>query len=97
MAARPTPLLDEAATLIFETLDAGGTSVALDSLGEPSKVAAELLASGVAGPPGAYLPLIVDGQRLYAQRYHAYEVAVAAALRKLLDQPQAPPGNWTTQ
>ncbi len=40
-----------------------------------------LLASGVAGTPGAALPLIVDGERVYLRRMFLNECAVAAALQ----------------
>jgi exodeoxyribonuclease V alpha subunit len=50
---------------------------------------AELLASQLVGAPGAFAPLIVDGERLYLARYHAYESQLAAQLlKRAADQPE---------
>jgi exodeoxyribonuclease V alpha subunit len=50
---------------------------------------AELQASRLVGAPGAFTPLIVDGERLYLARYHAYETQLAAQLlARAADQPE---------
>ena len=50
---------------------------------------AELQASRLVGVPGAFTPLIVDGERLYLARYHAYETQLAAQLlARAADQPE---------
>jgi exodeoxyribonuclease V alpha subunit len=50
---------------------------------------AELLASQLVGAPGAFAPLIMDGERLYLARYHAYESQLAAQLlKRAADQPE---------
>lgn len=41
---------------------------------------AELAGSRLVGAPGAFAPLILDGERLYLARYHAYETRLAARL-----------------
>ncbi|MES2819209.1 MAG: exodeoxyribonuclease V subunit alpha [Pseudomonadota bacterium] len=41
---------------------------------------AQLEASSLVGGPGAFAPLILDGERLYLARYHAYECALAEQL-----------------
>jgi exodeoxyribonuclease V alpha subunit len=41
---------------------------------------AELQASALVGAPGDFAPLILDGERLYLARYHAYEVQLATQL-----------------
>ena len=87
MAQRDSPLLDRALELLFGVLDERGTCIRLDALGEPSQVRDELLATGIAGAPGAWVPLIIDGDFLYPQRYHHYETSVAQALRTLLETP----------
>ena len=52
----------------------------------------ELEASSLVGAPGDFAPLILDGERLYLARYHAYEVQLAsqllrrAALRPKVDE-----------
>jgi exodeoxyribonuclease V alpha subunit len=49
----------------------------------------ELLASQLVGAPGAFVPLIMDGERLYLARYHAYESQLAAQLlKRAADQPE---------
>jgi len=40
----------------------------------------ELEASSLVGAPGDFAPLILDGERLYLARYHAYEVQLASQL-----------------
>lgn len=40
----------------------------------------QLQASALVGVPGDFAPLILDGQRLYLARYHAYETQLAAQL-----------------
>jgi exodeoxyribonuclease V alpha subunit len=53
---------------------------------------ARLLASGVAGHPGEFKPLILDeAGRLYLHKYHAYESLIRESIRKRLD-PGAGPG-----
>lgn len=43
---------------------------------------ATLEQSGTVGEPGAATPLILDADRVYLARYHACELAIAAALRE---------------
>jgi exodeoxyribonuclease V alpha subunit len=43
----------------------------------------QLQDSALVGAPGAYAPLILDGERLYLARYHAYEVRLAQRLLAL--------------
>ncbi len=40
----------------------------------------QLAASALVGPPGAFAPLILHGERLYLARYHAYETQLAEQL-----------------
>ncbi len=40
----------------------------------------QLAASALVGPPGAFAPLILHGERLYLARYHAYEAQLAEQL-----------------
>ena len=55
---------------------------------------ARLRASSLVGAPGAYAPLILDGERLYLARYQAYERQLAERLlaragdRPLVDEAQ---------
>lgn len=49
---------------------------------DPSGWVAELRRSAVVGQPGDYRPMILDGSRLYLQRYWAYEQTVAQAIRR---------------
>src|SRR5699024_5383461 len=46
-----------------------------------------LQASELVGMPGDIRPLILDGQRLYLQRYHDYETKLAARLQALMARP----------
>ena len=50
---------------------------------------AALEASTLVGEPGARRPLILEGDRLYLQRYWQYEERLAQGLRALLAQPPA--------
>jgi exodeoxyribonuclease V alpha subunit len=47
----------------------------------------ELLASGVVGEAGAFRPIVLDGDRLYLQRYWRYETGFAEALTRRAVQP----------
>jgi len=68
---------------------AGHICVPLAELGLEA-LAAALRDSSVVGAPGTQHPLILDARdRLYLQRYWAYEQALAAALRARLDGPAA--------
>src|SRR5690606_8062339 len=63
--------------------------------GEPPLCSADELAralreSPLVGPPGASTPLILDGDRLYQQRYWRYEDRLAARLGALLARPPDP-------
>ena len=50
---------------------------------------AQLQASALVGAPGEFAPLILDGQRLYLARYHAYETQLAAQLlQRAADVPE---------
>ncbi|MEK1904275.1 MAG: exodeoxyribonuclease V subunit alpha, partial [Pseudomonas sp.] len=50
---------------------------------------AQLQASALVGAPGDFAPLILDGQRLYLARYHAYETQLAAQLlQRAADVPE---------
>lgn len=46
--------------------------------------------SDLVGGPGDSRPMIIDGDRLYLQRYWDYENRLAARLRELLDAPAEP-------
>ncbi|WP_287031255.1 exodeoxyribonuclease V subunit alpha [Pseudomonas sp. UBA6310] len=49
---------------------------------------AQLQGSALVGAPGGFAPLILDGERLYLARYHAYETQLAAQLlRRAADVP----------
>jgi exodeoxyribonuclease V alpha subunit len=63
--------------------------------GEPplcslESLAAALNESPLVGAPGTSAPLILDGRRLYQQRYFHYESALAERLRALLQHPPEP-------
>src|SRR5699024_1658567 len=61
-------------------LDAVDTTMPADD-----NLAQTLVASDLVGTPGDLSrPLIIDNNRLYLQRYHAYETLLAARLRALL-------------
>ena len=47
---------------------------------------AQLSESALVGAPGDFAPLILDGERLYLARYHAYEVRLAQRLLALATQ-----------
>ncbi len=50
---------------------------------------AQLQACALVGAPGGFAPLILDGERLYLARYHAYETQLAAQLlRRAADVPE---------
>lgn len=50
---------------------------------------AQLQASALVGAPGGFAPLILDGERLYLARYHAYETQLATQLlRRAADVPE---------
>ncbi|MCQ4270443.1 exodeoxyribonuclease V subunit alpha [Pseudomonas kuykendallii] len=50
---------------------------------------AQLQGSALVGAPGGFAPLILDGERLYLARYHAYETQLAAQLlRRAADVPE---------
>jgi exodeoxyribonuclease V alpha subunit len=76
-------LLRTAVERLFAVLEEGGTCVELAELGDAQQVREQLLASGVVGLAGELRPMIVNGPRLYLQRYHDYEARLAASLLKL--------------
>jgi exodeoxyribonuclease V alpha subunit len=51
------------------------------------ELVAALRQSGFVGAPGAGTPLILDGSRLYLQRYHDYERRLAQRLHALMSTP----------
>ncbi|WP_348945172.1 exodeoxyribonuclease V subunit alpha [Chitinibacter sp. FCG-7] len=57
----------------------------------PQADTAAWLSTGLVGEPGSFTPLIVEHQRLYLARYHAYESRLAAQLLRIAcDAPTAP-------
>lgn len=64
------------------------------ALGKPGEDTAGLLAalheSPLVGLPGEAAPLVLDGDRLYLQRYRDYECRLAEGMRKLLAAPPQP-------
>jgi exodeoxyribonuclease V alpha subunit len=63
--------------------------------GDPATCSADellhaLRGSALVGAPGESRPLVLDGERLYLQRYWAYETRLAARLRQLLDRAADP-------
>ncbi|WP_157669860.1 exodeoxyribonuclease V subunit alpha [Chitinibacter sp. GC72] len=57
----------------------------------PQADTAAWLKTGLVGEPGSFTPLIVEHQRLYLARYHAYESRLAAQLLRIAcDAPSAP-------
>ncbi len=74
--------LELAARAVASAAAAGHVCIDLDAF--PEIEGAELLASGVVGPAGAGLPLVLDGKRLYLARHDDYERRLAAALAKRL-------------
>jgi exodeoxyribonuclease V alpha subunit len=76
-------------------------------LSEPTEMAAELpgdlikdlsdpaklhLLDRLVGQPGSVVPFILDDDRLYLQRYHAYETRIVELVRKKVDKGQASVG-----
>ncbi len=80
-----------AAQAVAEAVAAGHVCLALDR-GAPPFDPEALLASGVAGPPGAGTPLILDGPRLYLARYFDAEARLARALLARHRELPPPPG-----
>ncbi len=80
----PDTEIEHVARTVSAWRGAGHTCVPLAELGGPG-LAEKLRASPVVGEPGKFTPLIVDAAgRVYLQRYHAYETALATAIRARL-------------
>lgn len=69
----------------------GHTCLALDAIptslmsaANQAELPAALEASDLVGEPGEIKPLILEDDRLYLQRYHAYEIGLAERLRELM-------------
>jgi len=65
-------------------LDLRHIPTALMSADNQAELRPALAASTLVGEPGQTCPLILDRDRLYLQRYHAYETRLAARLRELM-------------
>lgn len=75
----------------------GHTCLGLDSIptrlmsrANQRQLRSALASSSLVGQPGDSRPLIVDNNRLYLQRYHAYETRLAERLSQLLAPSPAP-------
>ncbi|MDD2707105.1 MAG: exodeoxyribonuclease V subunit alpha [Verrucomicrobiae bacterium] len=58
---------------------------------DPEALAKDIIQSPVVGRPGQKRPLILDGERLYLERYWCYEKQVAEKILSFAGHP--PPGN----
>ena len=91
LSGREDELLRRAVTRLLEVLEQGGTCIELSELGDAADVEKRLSELPVVGRVGEEKPLIIDGQRLYLQRYHAYESRLAAQLLRLAATSVEPP------
>lgn len=86
MATGHADLARQVALQVSRAVAGGSTCIELREVAPESSVPdlhAALLASGVVGAPGAFLPLILDGDdRLYLQRYHDLESRLESSLRE---------------
>ena len=85
LAVKNGPLVQSVVEALVQAEAEGHACV---SSGPPAERAA-LLESGVAGAPGAALPLIIDGERAYLRRIFLSEGAVAQALKMRLGAASA--------
>jgi len=93
LAGAERELIQAAVTQLLTVLEGGGTCLSLSELGEPADVATRLAALSVVGQPGEECPLILDGLRLYLQRYHYYEARLAVQLLRLAETSAFVPSN----
>ncbi|MES1937285.1 exodeoxyribonuclease V subunit alpha [Salinisphaera hydrothermalis] len=75
----------------------GHTCLALDAIptslmsaANQAELPTALAASDLVGEPGEIKPLILENDRLYLQRYHAYETKLAERLRELISAEPNP-------
>lgn len=94
-----SPAAIEAAGLAAHALAAAEAEghVCLELAPEPGFSLEALQASGVAGPPGAGTPLILDGPRLYLARHYDAEARLARALLARHRYLPPPPGRAARQ
>jgi exodeoxyribonuclease V alpha subunit len=82
----PAPELALVAETVSAWRAAGHICVPLGAF-EEITLAEQLRATRVVGAPGEFKPLILDGTRLYLQRYWRYEQALARAIAMRAAQP----------
>lgn len=85
LAVKNGPLVQSVVEALVQAEADGHACVRTGSSAETTA----LLQSGVAGEPGADLPLIIDGERVYLRRMFLSEGAVAQALKLRLVAPSA--------
>lgn len=85
IVARALALTQQAVAQGHSCLALAQIPPALMSAERQAELRPALQASPLVGAPGASRPLILDGDRLYLQRYHAYEKRLAERLRALVD------------
>lgn len=83
LALKNGPLVQSVVEALVQAEAEGHACVSATSTAET----VELLESGVAGKPGAELPVIIDGERVYLRRMLLSEGAVAHALKTRLVAP----------
>jgi exodeoxyribonuclease V alpha subunit len=91
------PLIARAFALVSWAIAQGHACLALDAIpttlmsaDNQRLLTAALAASPLVGGPGDVCPLIVDHNRLYLQRYHAYETRLVHRLRELMSAEPGP-------
>jgi exodeoxyribonuclease V alpha subunit len=91
------PLVARAFALASWDVAQGHTCLALEAIptalmsaDNQRLLAAALATSPLVGGPGDVCPLIVDHNRLYLQRYHAYETRLTRRLRELMAAEPSP-------
>ena len=103
-SAFPLPEIRPYAWLLSKRLDEGHICIGLN---EPGSMLAELPYTSVVSPdrlvqypqlvgrPGEYRPFVIDGDRLYLQRYHHYETRIIERIREMTAQGRAKePERW---
>lgn len=91
------PRVARAFALASHAVSQGHTCLSLDRIptrlmraDHQTELAVALHGSELVGSPGDIRPLVLDGQRLYLQRYHDYEMKLAARLQTLMARPPEP-------
>lgn len=87
LVARAFALASRAVTQGHSCLALDAIPAALMATANQRQLSARLAASTLVGDATEKRPLVLDGQYLYLQRYHAYETRLAARLRELLSAP----------